>query len=146
MNEICNILRIYKLSQLKAVTESEVIPKSGEKPLTVYPDHLDLELSPDQQDGGLLYKIEQTIPVSKLPEDEAVLFPYTDSLDYERVRIRPGKGHYRDTRMPGIGIYHSAPSKRPAFGYLFDAKIPFLKAFLPYYSPLEPLLITRYSW
>ena len=64
MNEICNILRIYKLSQLKAVTESEVIPKSGEKPLTVYPDHLDLELSPDQQDGGLLYKIEQTIPVS----------------------------------------------------------------------------------
>ena len=75
MNEICNILRIYKLSQLKAVTESEVIPKSGEKPLTVYPDHLDLELSPDQQDGGLLYKIEQTIPVSKLPEDEAVLFP-----------------------------------------------------------------------
>ena len=134
MNEICNILRIYKLSQLKAVTESEVIPKSGEKPLTVYPDHLDLELSPDQQDGGLLYKIEQTIPVSKLPEDEAVLFPI------------PGKGHYRDTRMPGIGIYHSAPSKRPAFGYLFDAKIPFLKAFLPYYSPLEPLLITRYSW
>lgn len=75
MNEICNILRIYKLSQLKAVTELEVIPKSGEKPLTVYPDHLDLELSPDQQDGGLLYKIEQTIPVSKLPEDEAVLFP-----------------------------------------------------------------------
>ena len=74
MIEICNILRIYKLSQLKAVTESEVIPKSGEKPLTVYPDHLDLELSPDQQDGGLLYKIEQTIPVSKLPEDEAVLF------------------------------------------------------------------------
>lgn len=74
MNEICNILRIYKLSQLKAMTESEIIPKTGEKPLIVYPDNLEWELSADKQDGGLLYKIEQTIPISKLSESEATLF------------------------------------------------------------------------
>lgn len=75
MNEICNILRIYKLNQLRSVTDREIISQKGAEPVTVYPDNLELDLSPEKSDGGLLYKIDQTVPISKLPEDKAMLFP-----------------------------------------------------------------------
>lgn len=75
INEICNILKIYKLSQITTVTDKEIIPISGEQPLLLYPDNVTLESEPDKSDMGLSYKIEQTIPVSKLPKEKALLFP-----------------------------------------------------------------------
>lgn len=75
MNEICNILRIYKLDQLLAVTDQEVLIKSGEKPLTVYPDNAELEITPDKSDSGFLCKIDKIYPISKLPSHKSMLFP-----------------------------------------------------------------------
>lgn len=75
MNEICNILRIYKLDQLRAVTDQEVLVKAGEKPLTVFPDNFELEIKPDKSDSGFLCKIDKIYPISKLPPYKSMLFP-----------------------------------------------------------------------
>ncbi len=75
INEICNILKIYKLTQITTVTDKEIIPLSEEQPLLLHPDNVTLESEPDKSDMGLSYKIEQTIPVSKLPKEKASLFP-----------------------------------------------------------------------